>query len=138
MRTLLRWRLAYAVAVFLVAALACGQTDATTQSTTESDTATEMARPSPEPTPEVASPIGLRRTAEGYALVLANTAASPAGPFVCDVRLADGFTVTSVRLSAPSGPDVEVPFSELEGGIVRVRVQAGIDTVALLVLKAGR
>ena len=31
-------------------------------------------------------------------------------------------------------PDVEVAFPELGGGIVRVEVPAGVDTVALLVL----
>ena len=79
--------------------------------------------------------IGLRRTDEGYALVLVNTSASPTGPFFCDLRLADGLAVASARLSGPNSPDVEVAFSELEDGIVRVAVPAGVDTVALLVLQ---
>ena len=78
--------------------------------------------------------IGLRRSDDGYTLVLVNTNGSPTGPFVCDLRLADGLTVSSAHLSAPNSPDVEVAFSELEGGIVRVEVPAGVDTVALLVL----
>ena len=78
--------------------------------------------------------IGLRRTDDGYALVLINTNASLTGPFVFDLRLPDGLSVASARLSGPTSPEVEVAFSELEDSIVRVSVPAGIDTVALLVL----
>jgi len=79
--------------------------------------------------------LSLRRVQNRYALVVVNTAATPASAFTLDLRLSSGWVVTAARLSAPGVAERSVSFAHLPGiNTVRVTVPAGIDSLALLTL----
>jgi len=79
--------------------------------------------------------MGLRRTPDGYALVLINTAAAPTDAFTLDLRLPDGVTIMTAHLSTPEGTETDVAFAiSGDSHTVHLDVPAGVDTLALLTL----
>jgi len=79
--------------------------------------------------------MGLRRTPDGYALVLVNTAAAPTDAFTLDLRLPDGVTIMTAHLSTPEGTETDVAFAiSGDSHTVHLDVPAGVDTLALLTL----
>ena len=79
--------------------------------------------------------IGLRRAQDGYAFVLVNTAAAAASSFNLGLRLPSGVDVHAARIFALDGEVVKLPLLPQTGdNIVRLKVPAGLETVALLKL----
>ena len=79
--------------------------------------------------------MGLRRTPDGYALVLVNTAAAPTDAFTLDLRLTDGVAVMTAHLSTPEGTETDVAFTiSGDAHTVHLDMPAGVDTLALLTL----
>ena len=79
--------------------------------------------------------IGLRRAQDGYAFVLVNTAAAAASSFNLGLRLPSGVDVRDARIFALDGEVVKLPLLPQTGdNIVRLKVPAGLETVALLKL----
>jgi hypothetical protein len=83
--------------------------------------------------------IGLRRTTNGYAVVLVNVASTPAEAFTFDLQLSPGERITAAHLSTLQGNEMNLTFSvDQEVQRVRVQVPAVIDTLALVTLTSNR
>jgi len=66
-----------------------------------------------------------------YAIVVVNTAATPAPAFHLTLRLPESSRVTLASLSAPFGADLPLPFA-VHSQRVEIDVPAGIDSVACI------
>jgi hypothetical protein len=71
-----------------------------------------------------------------FAVVVVNTAATPAPAFRLALRLPDTTRVDKVLLSAPAGADTALPFN-VDGQRIQIDAPAGIDTVAGIFIHLG-
>lgn len=78
--------------------------------------------------------LGLRSTANGYAIIIANTAITSTGALTIDLQLGSGEVAHTTQLLMPNGTSVTLP-STVDRNIAHLRVPSGIDTFALLTLE---
>lgn len=76
--------------------------------------------------------IGLRKLADGYALVLVNTAAAAAPAFSVNLRIAEKVQDAKLHLSLFSARASTPIQPVFDRGVLRISIPAGIDTIALL------
>jgi hypothetical protein len=77
--------------------------------------------------------LGLRRAADGYRLVIINTASAPAPAFAVTLRGDRAFAKATAHLSVPAQPENSVPVTPRQSsGTLRVALPAGIETIALI------
>jgi hypothetical protein len=81
--------------------------------------------------------IGVRRSPNGYTLVLVNTGKQPTTAGVIELRFGTRIPAMTAHLSTLDGKEIDVPFLATPPKL-QLSIPAGIDTVALLTLSLAK
>jgi hypothetical protein len=80
--------------------------------------------------------LGLHHTANGYAIMIVNTATTTASALTIDLQLSPGEVARTAQLFMLNETPVALPLTA-DHGIAHLSVPSGIDTFALLMLEIG-